>query len=197
MDTQQDIIPTAKIKITNKNISSNDSFLKDSNVGGPLLLNDVDQESLDNTNLMLGQNVSKQIELNFVDQCNLLENEHLSLNVDSILLTDNVKAFDHFNFELNEPETETLVCDLCLKSFQKVNLLIRHLAQHTGKYTCVECNKVSGANRFANRNFGKSSSTLFKIWSYLVDIYCVLRNHSKKKVHFIFYVSILATGYNS
>lgn len=141
---EESIIPTGKLKITNKNIFSNDSFIKDSNVGGPLLLTEVEQESLDNSNLMLGQTVSKQVELNcFVDQCNLLENEHLSLNVDSIFLTDNVKELDHFNFDLNESETESLVCDLCLKSFQKLRLLITHLAQHTGKYTCLECNKVS------------------------------------------------------
>lgn len=142
-DMPQESVPAGKIKAS-KNILGKDSFIKDSNVGGPLLLTDVDQESLDNSNLILEQTVSKQLELNcFVDQYNILENENLSFNVDSILLTDNVKELDHFNFELKESETELLVCDLCLKSFHKLRLLIIHLAQHTGKYTCSECNKVS------------------------------------------------------
>lgn len=143
MDIKQDTIPAKKIKITNKNIVNNDSVAKDFYIGGPLLLTNLDQESLDNSNQMLGQTSSKQLELNsFIDHNNELENEHLNLNVDSILLTDNVKELDHFNFELNETESEQLVCDLCLKSFEKVRQLITHLAQHTGKHTCLECNKV-------------------------------------------------------
>lgn len=142
LDIKPDITPTGKIKITNKNIN-NDSLVKDLYIGGPLLLTSLDQESLDNSNPMLGQTGSKQLELNsFTDHSNELENDHLNLNVDSILMTDNVKELEHFNFELNESESEQLVCDLCLKSFQKVRLLIIHLAKHTGKYTCLECNKV-------------------------------------------------------
>lgn len=92
---------------------------------------------------MLVQTGSKPIELNsFSDHNNELETDNLNLSVDHILLTDNVKELDHFNFELNESESEQLVCDLCLKSFQKLRLLVIHLAQHTGKYTCLECNKV-------------------------------------------------------
>lgn len=141
IEIQADKTPTGKFKVINNNL--NNDLVKDSNVGGPLLLTDIDQDSFDNSNSIMGQTTSKQFELNtFADNGNLLESEHLSLNVDSILLTDNVKELEHFNFELNESETEQLVCDLCLKSFKKLRLLIIHLAQHTGKFTCLECNKV-------------------------------------------------------
>lgn len=142
IDSVEHIPPLGKHTIIKKS-SNNELSLKDSNVGGPLLLTDLDQDSVDNPMPILGQSTSKQFELNsFGDNYNLLENEHLSLNVDSIFLTENAKELDDFNFELNETDSEQLVCDLCLKSFQKLNLLMVHLAQHTGKYTCFECNKV-------------------------------------------------------
>lgn len=130
------------LKITNIKVDNQELLVKDSNVGGPLLLTDLDQDSLDTSNLMIDRTGGK-CELNtFSDHDNLLENEHLSLNVEG-LLTENVKQLDHFNFELNEAEPEQLICDLCSKSFQKLKSLIIHLAQHTGEHTCLECKKVT------------------------------------------------------
>lgn len=133
---------SANIRVVNKSVENFETIVKDSDMGGPLLLNDLEQDSFDNNSLTMGQILSRQYDLhNLSDQTNLLEGEHLSLNVE-YLLTENVKELDHFNFELKETDSEQLICDLCLKSFQKLRSLITHLAQHTGKYTCLECHKV-------------------------------------------------------
>lgn len=132
-------LTTGKKKV-NKNIPNGEFLIKDSNVGGPLLVTELNQDSLDNSNQILIQTSSKQMEVNsFRDNSSLLEHEHLSLNV---LLPESSKDLVHFNFDLNESDSEQVVCDLCLKSFQKIKLLIIHLAQHTGKYTCLMCCKV-------------------------------------------------------
>lgn len=102
---------------------------KDAVIGGPLL-NDVLSDSLDNS-----------MEINSFD----LENQNIliesdNLNVDNIL-NENVKELEHFNFELDETE-EKFVCDVCLKSFNKLKLLVQHLKKHTAKYFCHKCLKV-------------------------------------------------------
>ncbi|KAJ8940016.1 hypothetical protein NQ314_010847 [Rhamnusium bicolor] len=114
---------------------------KDISVGGPLLLNNITADSLDNSTLLLPQTDLSQFDLSGIENQNtLLENENLNLNVDNIL-NDNVKQLDHFNFEINEPEMEQLICDICLKSFIKLKSLVQHIEQHTGKYLCYECNR--------------------------------------------------------
>lgn len=111
---------------------------KDLVIGGPLL-NDILADSMDNSNMLL-----TQMELNSFDisvmgnQSSLLESENLS--VDN-LLNENVKQLDHFNFEIDESQ-EQFVCDVCLKSFTKLRLLVQHLKKHTGKFTCHQCFKV-------------------------------------------------------
>ncbi|KAJ8951838.1 hypothetical protein NQ318_019813 [Aromia moschata] len=111
-------------------------------VGGPLLLNDIIPDSLDNSSLFLPQTDISQFDLSSIDNQNiLLESDNLNLNMDNIL-TENVKGLEPFNFEINVPETGQLVCDVCLKSFVKLRSLIMHIEQHTGKFLCYGCNRV-------------------------------------------------------
>ncbi|KAJ8979541.1 hypothetical protein NQ317_017689 [Molorchus minor] len=132
-------IPISKAKDPNESKES---------VGGPLLLNDIIPDSLDNSNLFLAQSAQTDInhfDLNSMENQNiLLENENLNLNVENILITDNVKELGHFNFDIKEQETDRLVCDICLKSFAKLRSLIQHIELHTGKFLCHQCNKVFG-----------------------------------------------------
>lgn len=113
--------------------------IKESVIGGPLL-NDILTDSLDNSNLILHQTEINNFDLNNIENQNILV-ESDNLNVDN-LLTDNVKGFDHFNFELDETQ-EQFICDVCLKAFTKLRLLILHLRKHTGRYTCPHCLTVS------------------------------------------------------
>lgn len=115
---------------------------KDASVGGPLLLNSITTDSLDNSSLLLPQTDLMRLDLNGIENQNIMmETENLNLNVDNII-NENVKQLDHFNFELNELEPEQLICDICLKSFIKLKALIQHIQQHTGKFLCHECNMV-------------------------------------------------------
>lgn len=101
---------------------------KDVVLGGPLL-NDVFTDSLD-----LPQNEFSQFHPNLDNQTLLLDNEE---NLDF----GSVKDLDHFNFEIDDNQKH-FVCDLCLKQFAKLKLLVEHLKSHTGKYTCFKCLKV-------------------------------------------------------
>lgn len=104
--------------------------VKDSLVGGPLL-NEVLTESLDNSNILL-----QQFDIGNIDNTNmLLDSENLGVDH---LLTDNVKYLEHFNFDIDENQ-EQFMCDICLKSFCKLKLLVQHLKRHTGKYMCPHC----------------------------------------------------------
>ncbi|CAH1982949.1 unnamed protein product [Acanthoscelides obtectus] len=124
------------------------SKTQDSCLGGPLLLNSIASESLDNsgfqhfnqgmTSLLENENLISQGVMN---QSTMLESDNMNLNVDSIL-QENVKELDHFNFELGESDTEQLICDVCLKIFTKLKYLLVHLESHTGKFICYDCNKV-------------------------------------------------------
>lgn len=115
---------------------------KDTSVGGPLLLNNITADSLDNSSLLLSQADLLRVDLKGIENQNIMmETENLNLNVDNII-NENVKQLDHFNFELNELESEQLICDICLKSFGKLKSLIRHLEQYTGKFMCQQCNMV-------------------------------------------------------
>ncbi|KAF5281232.1 hypothetical protein FQA39_LY05118 [Lamprigera yunnana] len=119
----------SKVNTINK-LSCQNFKAKDALVGGPLL-NDLLNDSLDNTNLVLLNN-----ELNM----NALESDTLNLAVDN-LLTENVKELDHFNFEIGESQ-EQHVCDICLRVFTKLHYLRQHLRIHTGRFTCGHCLKI-------------------------------------------------------
>lgn len=120
-------------KVT-KNKSAKD-HVKDSLVGGPLL-NEVLTESLDNSNILLQQTDMEQFDIGNIDNSNmLLDSENLGVDH---LLTDNVKYLEHFNFDIDENQ-EQFLCDICLKSFSKLKLLVQHLKRHTGKYMCPHC----------------------------------------------------------
>lgn len=131
---------------------------KDASVGDPLLLNNITTDSLDNSSLLLPQTELMRLDLNGIENQNIMmETENLNLNVDNII-NENVKQLDHFNFELNELESEQLICDICLKSFMKLKALIQHIEQHTGKFLCSECNMVN--------DHEKVSIKLFYLFSY-------------------------------
>lgn len=104
-------------------------------IGGPLL-NDILADSLDNSNIMLQQTVINAFDME--NQNMLIESDNLS--VDNIL-NENVKQLEHFNFEIDETE-ERFVCDVCLKAFNKLKLLVQHLQKHTARYVCYKCLKV-------------------------------------------------------
>lgn len=106
----------------------------DAVIGGPLL-NDVLTDSLDNSSIMLQTEIST---FDLENQNILIESDNL--NVDNIL-NENVKELEHFNFEIKETE-EQFVCDICLKAFNKLKLLVQHLKKHTAKYFCYKCLKV-------------------------------------------------------
>ncbi|KAG5876662.1 hypothetical protein JTB14_027139 [Gonioctena quinquepunctata] len=132
-ESEKDLAPDPK-----KTLSSTP---KDNSMGGPML-NEIMTDSLDNPSLVLPQNYLSEFDLsNIENQGKLLGNENLQLNTESIL-NENVKDLESFNFELKEPDNDQLMCDICLKSFKKLKLLILHMAQHTGRHTCHECNKV-------------------------------------------------------
>ncbi|VEN42218.1 unnamed protein product [Callosobruchus maculatus] len=121
---------------------------QDACLGGPLLLNNIASESLDNSGLMhFEQGMCNLLEnenpmsQGVMNQSTMLESDNINLNVDSVL-QENVKELDHFNFELGELETEQLICDVCLKMFTKLKYLLMHLESHTGKFICYDCNKV-------------------------------------------------------
>lgn len=107
----------------------------DTVIGGPLL-NDVLVDSLDNSSIMLQQTELDNFDLE--NQNILIESENL--NVDNIL-NENVKDLEHFNFEIDETD-ERFICDICLKAFSKLRLLVQHLKKHTAKYICYKCSKV-------------------------------------------------------
>lgn len=104
--------------------------------GGPLL-NIISNDSLDNSNMLLRQT---EIDLNNDSTDALLETENL--NVDNLLNEENVRGLDHFNFDIDE-STDQFVCDVCLKPFGKLPLLVQHMRLHTGQYTCLCCYKVN------------------------------------------------------
>lgn len=130
-------------QINNSSINNNKIFPKENKrdciIGGPLL-NDILTDSLDNSNIMLQQTEMTNFDL---DSQNILMEADI-LNVDNIL-TENVKEIEHFNFEIDETE-ERFVCDVCLKAFNKLNLLVMHLRKHTAKYFCHRCSKVFSRN---------------------------------------------------
>lgn len=67
-----------------------------------------------------------------------MPNDTLHLNVENILNED-----ENFNFEMpKDIDPEKFVCDICLKEFAKLKLLIVHLNAHTGKFTCQRCMRV-------------------------------------------------------
>ncbi|EFA02991.2 hypothetical protein TcasGA2_TC010410 [Tribolium castaneum] len=95
-------------------------------LGGPLL-NDMFTDSSD------------------LQQFDLLDNQNLLLDNDNLtvenLLSDNVKDLDHFNFEIDDSQKQ-FICDICLKQFTKIKLLIVHLRHHTGDFMCYKCLKI-------------------------------------------------------
>ncbi|XP_063902821.1 zinc finger protein 569-like [Zophobas morio] len=105
---------------------------KDVALGGPLL-NDIFTDSSD-----LQQSDLNQFDLNIDNQNLLLDNDNLTVEN---LLNENVKDLDHFNFEIDDSQKQ-FVCDICLKQFTKVKLLIIHLRHHTGDFMCYKCSKI-------------------------------------------------------
>ncbi|XP_072378905.1 uncharacterized protein [Diabrotica undecimpunctata] len=114
---------------------------KDAYFGDPFLLTGLPSENIDidNTTLILDSN---QIDLSGIQNQNgLFESENMNLNVEMIL-PENVKELDNFNFEIAPNENEQPVCDICLKTFKNSKALILHMNVHAGKFVCFECNKV-------------------------------------------------------
>lgn len=127
-------------KINKANLGQSDTISeknkkRDAIIGGPLL-NDVLTDSLDNSSVVLQQTEISSFELD--NQNILIESDNL--NVDNIL-NENVKDLEHFNFEIYETE-EYFICDICLKAFNKLKLLVQHLKKHTAQYFCYKCSKV-------------------------------------------------------
>lgn len=124
---------------------------KDAEIGGPLL-NDMLTDSLDNSNIVLQQTEMSAFDLE--NQNILIESDNL--NVDNIL-NENVKEIEHFNFEIDKTE-EQFVCDICLKVFNKLRLLVQHLKKHTAKYFCSKCSKVFCRNENLKTHICNSSN---------------------------------------
>lgn len=108
--------------------TSSNFATKDIVLGGHLI-NDVLSDSFD-----LPQNELNQFNLNLDNQSLLFDNEE---NLDF----GNVKDLDHFNFEIDDNQKH-FVCDICLKQFTKLKLLVAHLKAHTGRFLCFQCLKV-------------------------------------------------------
>ncbi|CAG9859529.1 unnamed protein product [Phyllotreta striolata] len=138
---------------TSNNVEKSADLSNENYVGGPLLTNEVNYDSTDNTGLVLPQTDMDHQNMQF---------EQDNLNMESIL-SESVKDLDNFNFELVENDTEQFVCDICLKVFKKVKSLIQHMNKHTGKFTCIECNKVFA--RQENLNY-HSCKLLYKFQCY-------------------------------
>lgn len=118
---------------SSKNVESTiNTPCKDVALGGPLL-NDMFTDSSD-----LQQADLNQFDLSMDNQNLLLDNDNLIVEN---LLSENVKDLDHFNFEIDDGQKQ-FVCDICLKQFTKVKLLIIHLRHHTGDFMCYKCLKV-------------------------------------------------------
>lgn len=109
---------------------------RDVTLGGPLLNMCMDPSDLNLNQLDVG-----------LDTNNLLLLDSDNLLVDN-LLNDNVKDLDHFNFEIDDNQKQ-YVCDICLKQFNKVRLLIIHLRHHTGDFFCFKCLKVKYSKYFS------------------------------------------------
>lgn len=101
---------------------------KDIVLGGHLI-NDAFTDSFD-----LPQNELNQVNLN-------LDNQSLLFDTEENLDFGNVKDLDHFNFEIDDNQKH-FVCDICLKQFTKLKLLVEHLKAHTGRFLCSRCLKV-------------------------------------------------------
>lgn len=118
---------------------------KDVSVGGPLLNDLFNCDSLDNSNLLLqSTSIINQFDItsNIDNQNHLfLDSDVNNLNVEN-LLNETVKGFDHFNFEIVDSQIKQYVCDICLKQFTKLKYLILHLKHHTADYMCQKCYKV-------------------------------------------------------
>lgn len=127
-------------KESNKETNTNLKFLsvnstnRDALLGAPIL-NDMLTDGFESTNLLS----QSQFEIGLPNQNMLLEVENL--NVENIF-NENERDLDHFNFEIDENK-EQFICDICLKEFSRLKLLILHLNKHTGKYLCHSCHKVS------------------------------------------------------
>jgi hypothetical protein len=118
---------------SSKNVESTiNAPCKDVALGGPLL-NDMFTDSSD-----LQQADLNQFDLSMDNQNLLLDNDNLIVEN---LLSENVKDLDHFNFEIDDGQKQ-FVCDICLKQFTKVKLLIIHLRHHTGDFMCYKCLKI-------------------------------------------------------
>ncbi|RZC35583.1 PR domain zinc finger protein 15-like, partial [Asbolus verrucosus] len=123
---------TSQPKPTKNCESTSKVLCKDVALGGPLL-NDMFTDSSD-----LQQADLNQFELNIDNQNLLLDADNL---IEENLLNENVKDLDHFNFEIDDSQKQ-FVCDICLKQFTKVKLLIIHLRHHTGDFVCFKCLKI-------------------------------------------------------
>ncbi|XP_056632942.1 PR domain zinc finger protein 15-like isoform X1 [Diorhabda sublineata] len=119
------------------------NFPKDAYIGGPLLFNELLNDSMDNNGLTLNSNMdTNHMDLAVIENHNnLFDNENLNLNMEYIL-PDNEREMDNFNFELAPPDNEQFVCDICLKPFKHLKALIWHMNMHIGNFTCFECDKV-------------------------------------------------------
>lgn len=107
-------------------VSQSKPECRDVALGGPLL-NDMFTDSSDLQQFDIG-----------LDQNLLLDNDNLTVEN---LLSENVKDLDHFNFEIDDNQKQ-FICDICLKQFTKVKLLIIHLRHHTGDFMCTKCLKI-------------------------------------------------------
>ncbi|CAG9829532.1 unnamed protein product [Diabrotica balteata] len=128
--------------ITQKSIPSLPELQpKDACFGDPFLLTGLpsDNIDIDNTTLILDSN---QLDLSGIQNQNgLFESENMNLNVEMIL-PENVKELDNFNFEISPNENEQPICDICLKTFKNSKALILHMNVHAGTFVCFQCNKV-------------------------------------------------------
>ncbi|XP_072378904.1 uncharacterized protein [Diabrotica undecimpunctata] len=140
---------------------------KDAYFGDPFLLTGLPSENIDidNTTLILDSN---QIDLSGIQNQNgLFESENMNLNVEMIL-PENVKELDNFNFEIAPNENEQPVCDICLKTFKNSKALILHMNVHAGKFVCFECNKKKMTKKYDPNN-PKDADELLKIYESLED----------------------------
>uniref|UniRef100_A0A6P7F266 Zinc finger protein 62-like n=1 Tax=Diabrotica virgifera virgifera TaxID=50390 RepID=A0A6P7F266_DIAVI len=118
---------------------------KDAYLSDPFLLTGLPSDNIDmgNTTLILDSN---HVVLSGIKNENdLFESENMNLNVEMIL-PENVKQLDNFNFEIAPNENEQPVCDICLKTFKNKKMLVLHMNVHAGKFVCYECNKVFTRN---------------------------------------------------
>ncbi|KAK9879634.1 hypothetical protein WA026_006699 [Henosepilachna vigintioctopunctata] len=121
-------------KTESPKIQSNQNIAKELSLGGPLLNNLEPIDNLDNSNLL-------------VPSLNNLNEDFQNIGSENLnfenLLTDNVRALDHFNFEIGDCQEE-FVCDICVKTFTKLHYLVQHLKRHTAENFCINCKKIFG-----------------------------------------------------